>query len=386
MTRAIRDMEKIHQAQIERARRKNERELKVMQSAHDENKGELKKAQAQEILDIQHAHHDQVSKVAQKKEKILSEMRTHLQQTKDLTDKELKALREYSEKETAKIQDNLVTKHDRMNSDNALYLEELNDRFNESASKIAQDGKNRIEQTKTNKEEEYRNTEAFLQNKLATQTDQFTTRYKQDAVKYQNLKDTQDAQFKKERIGSNLRQQTELSKMNQTHEKHLEQRDQNYRRGLKDQDKFFEQKYETQLTSHNEHFKRLEEKNKNLIDQLKVSLTEEISKTASRREDPFYQLETLKPRLKSFEDRVEVEVEIPDYSKQDLQLTIHAKEAILSFNRRFNDAVRLPDGTINKVNKVESFTTRVPTPHNLDPSSVKSSYEDGVMTYVIKKS
>ena len=78
-------------------------------------------------------------------------------------------------------------------------------------------------------------------------------------------------------------------------------------------------------------------------------------------------------------------MKVPEHSKTDVQLTINGKEAIVSFNRRFADASKEADGTINKVNKVESFTTRLQTGHFLNAKSMKSSYEDGTMTYVIKK-
>lgn len=126
-------------------------------------------------------------------------------------------------------------------------------------------------------------------------------------------------------------------------------------------------------------------KNNKVVEDLKASLTKEITKTATRNSDPFYQFDSLRPKLSQYEDRVEVQVEIPEHSKEDVQLTIHGKEAIVNFNRRYNDASKTPEGTIHKINKVETFTSRVPTSHILDPKSVKSTYENGVMTYVIKK-
>ncbi len=173
--------------------------------------------------------------------------------------------------------------------------------------------------------------------------------------------------------------------MTEVHTNHLEQKDQNYRKGLKDQDLFFEKKYEGQLTSHNDQYKRLEEKNKKLVEDLKTSLTKEITKTAERNNDPFFKFETLKPKLKTFEDRVEISVEIPEHSKQDVQLTFNGKEAIINFNRRFADAAKEVDGTINKINKVETFTSRLQTGMFLNAKTMKSSYENGVMTYVVQK-
>lgn len=385
MSSAIRDVEKLNQRQIETAKRRNERELKTMENAHQSHKAELKKTQDMEIVDIQNAHHDHIDKMAEKKEKVLSEMRNHLEQTKQLTEKELKNIADFSAKDKAQMQHALTNDRERINGEHELFLEELNDRFNQSTRKVNHEGKRRIEDTKLAMNEQYLDVEKFNQEKIQKATNEFTTRFKTDEQNYRKMKDSQDTQFKKERLSTNQRQNIELDKMTKNHSNFIEQRDGEYRKNLKDQDLFFEKKFEKQLTSHNDQFKTLEGKNKKVIDDLKTSLTKEITKTASRNDDPFFKFETLKPNFRTFEDRVEVTVEVPDHSKQDLQLTINGKEAVVSFNRRFADASKEQDGTINKVNKVESFSTRLQTGHFLNAKSVKSSYEDGVMTYIIKK-
>jgi HSP20 family molecular chaperone IbpA len=385
MSSAIRDVEKLNQRQIETAKRRNERELKTMENNHQSHRAELQKTQANELVDIQHAHHAQISQQAVKKEKILEEMKSHLEQTKNLTEKELKSLKEAAEKDLVNHQKRLTMNRERLNSDNELYLDELNYRFNESAKKVSGDGKKRVDDVKTKMQDEYQHTESYYQDKINKKTNEFTTRFKHDDMNYKKMKDHQDNQFKKERMATNVRQQTELQKMTDAHTGHIEKKDQNFRKGLKDQDLFFEKKYADQLGRHQNEFKTLEEKNNKVLEGLKASLTQEVTKVVSKSNDPFYKFDTLKPRLKQFEDRVEVEVDIPDHSKQDVQLTIHGKEAIIAFNRRYNDAVKLEDGSINKINKVESFTTRLPTIHILDAKSVKSSYDNGVMTYIIKK-
>lgn len=385
MSSAIRDVEKLNQRQIETSKRRNERELKTMESAHQNLKADLKKTHDMEVVDIQNNHHEHIDKVAEKKEKVLAEMRNHLQQTKAFTEKELKNLKDNSAKEKVDTQKKLSTDRETLNSEHELYLEEMNDRFNHSSRKVTHDGKNRIEEMKSTMNDEYLDLEKFNQEKIQNQTNQFTTRFRTEGNNYKKMKDDQDNQFKKERMSTNLRQNNEMSKMTTVHTSHLEQKDGEYRKGLKEQDLFFEKKFEGQIGRHNQTFKELEAKNKKVVDDLKTSLTKEITKTADRNDDPFFKFETLKPTLKTFEDRVEVAVAIPEHSKTDVQLTINGKEAVVSFNRRFADASKEMDGTINKVNKVESFTTRLQTGHFLNAKSLKSSYDNGVMTYVIKK-
>lgn len=381
----LKEIEKLNNRQLETLKRKNARETKQIEVAHDKYKNDIKKGNADEVVEIKNAHLHQVNAEAERKEKVLAEMRTHLDQTKQMTDKELKTLKENLFKDKAAIQQKNNDDRARINGENELYLEELNHRFNESSRSIASEGNKRIQNTKDLMHEQGREQTRFYTDKLNKQTEDFTTRYKTTESKNQRLKDDQDNHFKKERMATNVRQQHEMAKMTQTHTDHIESRDGNYRKGLKDQDLFFEKKYEGQLKRHHSEFKTLDDKNKKIVEGMKESLTKEITTYASKNQDPFFKFEALKPQMKKTEDGIEITVPVPEHSKEDMQLTINGKEAILNFNRRYTDANKTIDGTINKVNKVETFSSRLQTEHILNPKSVKASYENGVMTYVIKK-
>lgn len=385
MSGAIRDIEKLNQRQIESAKRRNERELRTLETAHQKYKSEVKKANDSDIIEIQDQHHRQLNVEAEKKEKVLAEMRDHLQKSTEMTDKELKSLKQNAEKERVDTQKKLSVDRDRISGEHELYLDDLNERYNASSRKVNFEGKQRIESMEQEMAQNYSDKEAYNSRKLNEQRGQNAALLKQDSDQYKKIKDDQDKQFKNERVNTNNRQQIEMGKLTETHVHELEKRDDNYRKGLKEQDKFFEEKFKDTLTRHNGHFKELDEQHAKVIESMKSNLTKEISQAASRNDDPFYKFDALKPKMTKFEDRIEIQVQIPEHSKQDVNLTTNNKEAVISFNRRYVDANRTPEGIINKLNKVESFTTRMNTDMVLDPKSVKSSYENGTMTYVIKK-
>jgi HSP20 family molecular chaperone IbpA len=175
-----------------------------------------------------------------------------------------------------------------------------------------------------------------------------------------------------------------MDKLIKTHNTHLETRDKTFRKGIKEQDLVFERKYGESLQVKNDDLKRLEDLNKTVLSKMKGDLKTKLEATVNRSDDPFYQFIELKPTLKEYEDRVEIKVEIPEHAKTDVQLTLHGKEAIINFNRRYDDT-RKEAGTSQSLHKVESFSTRLMTSHHLDQKSVKASYADGVMTYVVKR-
>lgn len=381
---SIQDLQKLSARQMETLKKKQSRETSRLEDGHQNMKAELKKSHEAELVDLQHQNIKHVSDESDKKEKVLTQMRHHLDETRKLTDKQIKDLKDNVSKTTQTEHQKLSVERDRLKSENDLYLEDMNYRFTKEHKKVVEENKNQLGQLKSNRQTELADTDAYYTDKISNQTNHFTEKFQADGRNYKKIKDDQDKQFKTERMSTNQRQQQDMAKLTTSHNQHLEVRDTEYRKGLKEQDGMFEKKYAENLKLRNEEITRLNELNKKVMTKMKDDLQEKLTATINRSDDPFYRFTELSPKLKNFEDRVEVTVEIPEHSKEDVALTIHNKEAIISFNRRYDDT-RKDQGITNKLHKVESFTTRLTTDHHLDAKSVKSSYADGVMTYVIKR-
>jgi HSP20 family molecular chaperone IbpA len=382
---SIKEVEQLNLRQAETLKRKHAREVANLQEAHQNYKAELKKSNEDEIIDLQDQHLHQIAKESDKKEKVLSKMHSHLEDTRRMTDKELKNLVNHNESFKARERERLSSDRDKAIADHELYLEEIKDRYSDQIKKTNADGQTEVLKLTQNKAQEVSDKESFYQEKLGKQTNDFNNRFKTDENLYQKFKDDQDRQFKNQRLNTNQRQQTEIAKLTTTHSKTIEDRDENFRKGLKNQDLMFEQKYAANLKTSNEHLKNLNEKQQQLINKMKNELHEKLQTSESRSEDPFYRFTELKPMMVQFPDRVEITVNIPEYAKENVQLSFNNKEAIINFNRRYDDSKKDGDH-LSKLHKVESFTTRLKTDHVLDPKSVKSSYENGEMKYVILKS
>jgi HSP20 family molecular chaperone IbpA len=384
MSEGIRDLQKLNSRQLENVKRRQDREIKNLEGAHQNYKAELKKTHESEIIDIQNQNHHQVAKESSKKEKVLEEMRHHLQTTEQMTDKELKELKDMSARERANIQIKLSEDRQKINAENELYLEELGHRFQTQSKKINLEGKGQIDEMTDKLQRNYSDTEGYYQTKLNEQTNQFNERFKRETNEQKRIKDQTESQFKKERMSTNQRQQIDLAKLTTTHSQAVEVRDNEFRKGLKEQDIFFEKKYAKNLADHNEKLANLDKLHEKVMEKMKSGLAQELIKNNERSDDPFYQFTDLRPNLKQYPDRIEIQVEVPEHAKEDIQLTLNDKEAILTFNRRYTDSNKLGK-TLNKVDKVETFSSRMSTDMHLDPKSVKSSYENGVMSYTVKK-
>ena len=382
---SIQDIQKINARQVEALQRKNSRDITRIEQGHDELKSEMKKSNATDMVNMRHENNKQVNSENEKKAKILEQMKEHLDNTQKMTDIRIKDLKENTSQVQKVEFDKVSANRERVKAEDEIHLEDLGHRLSTRQQKMVEDSQNHLEKTKEEKGQEFSETEGRLQTKLTKLNNDFDQRFKQDSLKQHVIKDDQDKQYKKERMSTHLRQEGEVNKLTTTHNKTLETRDKTFRKGIKDQDEVFEKKYGQTLNDQTENLKRLGDLNNKVLSKLKGDLSETLKASVQRSDDPFYSFIELKPTLKQFEDRVEISVVIPEHAKTDVQLTMHGKEAIISFSRRYDDT-RKEAETSNTLHKVESFTTRLLTSHHLDPKSVKEKYSDGVMTYVINRS
>jgi HSP20 family molecular chaperone IbpA len=382
---SIRDLEKLNSLQMDRLQRKHTRETARIEEGHDNLKTEVKKENANQLVDIQHENMRQVASENEKKEKVLEQMKQQLDQTRKMTDTQIKELKDNSSKIKQSEHEKLSVERDRVKSEHDLYLEDMGYKFNKEYKKINNESQVQVKDLKEQRVQELSQTEFELQNKIDNQTVALNDRYQTDSKNYKKIKDTQDQQYKNERMNTNVRQQQELDKVTETHNKTLEVRDDKFRKGIKDQDVVSEAKYVETLKAKNEDLKNLDDLNNKVLSKMKDDLKETLVTSVKKSDDHFYRFTEMKPKLTQFEDRVEITVDVPDHSKEDLLLTINGKEAIINFNRRYDDT-RKEAGVTNKLHKVESFSTALTTQHHLDPKSVKSTYDNGVMTYKIQKS
>jgi len=382
---SIRDVEKLNSLQIDRLQRKHTRENNRLEEGHENMKAETKKEYANQMLDLQSENVRKVSSENEKKEKVLEQMKQQLDQTRKMTDTQIKDLKANASKTKQTENEKLDVERERVNVENDLYLEDMGYRFNKEYKKVNNEGQSQIQSLKEQRVQELSQTELELQNKIDYQTVALNERFQTDGKKYEKIKDSQDKQFKDERMNTNVRQQQDMAKLTETHNSTLEVRDDKFRKGLKEQDVVFDAKYAETLKAKNDDLKNLEELNDKVLSKMKDDLKETLITSVKKSDDLFYKFTEMKPKLTQFEDRVEITVKVPDHAKADVLLTLNDKEAIINFNRRYDDT-RQELGVTNKLHKVESFTTRLMTNHHLDPKSVKSSYENGVMTYKIQKS
>lgn len=385
MSKISRDLDKVHSRLIETLNRKHEREVKRMNEVHSQNTDQIRKGQSMDLVNLQDNHERQISSENEKKERVLTQMKGNLDDSKRLTDKELDELREFRKKEGADIQGKLANDRERIGSEHNANLTDMNEKFIKANRRVNSEGNDRLNTLKDQMNEQYADRSSFNQKRLDQQHTEHTTRFSKDLESYSKMTNEQKKIFEKKQMATHKRQDSTIIQMEGQHKKEVEKRNFLKREDLKQQELFFEKKYADSFKRHGEHFKVLDETSDKAVKQLKADMTKEVEFKETRAEDPFFRFVELKPTFELTETGVRIRVKVPDHSKQDLQLNLNGKEAVVNFNRRYVDTQKDDQGNSSRVSKIETLSTRLQTGVHLDPKSVKGSYQDGVMTYDIKK-
>ncbi len=385
MTKIARDLDHVHSKLIETLNRKHEREVKRMNEIHSENTGQIRKAQSLDLVTLQDQNERQVADENEKKERILSQMKGNLDESKRLTEKQLKELEDFKTKEIGDISVKNSTDRERIAGEHNETLESMNQRFNQASRKISLEGQERVTTLTEQQNEQLASRKDFGQRKIDDQHIKHVERFQKDGEKYTKIKNDQDRVFKKDRMTTHKKQEATIADMTNQHAKEIDKRDTLKREDLKQQERFFEKRYDQTFKRHNEHLKVLDETQDKAVKNLKQEMTKEVEFKNTRAEDSFFQFVEMKPVVEQTEAGIRITVKVPDHSKQDLQLNLNGKEAVVNFNRRYIDNKKDDQGNVSRVSKIETLSTRLQTGVHLDPKSVKSSYADGVMTYEIKR-
>jgi HSP20 family molecular chaperone IbpA len=380
----VKDVEKSGLRQMQTTQARHKHELERLERAHEKIKADVIKNNEAELTTLQMDHNRRLESEVDRKEKVLGQLQEHLQKTRSMTEKEVKTLKEEVGRVRKQDYDNFVMNRDRIQSENELQLQELVQRHNSQIKQVHQEGQRNINDLIIDGTREYSQQREHLQGRLGQQNTEFNSAIRQNDQHHQKYKEQQQKHFSHEKKITALKNETELSEVSQRHQQSLDLRKVKFKEAQKRQEGIFENKWSETLQRHNQSYTQLDQGHEKAVNQLKRKLAGQIHEAEVRSHEPFYQFNEIEPVLKQYADGVEIQVAVPDYAKEDLKFMINGREAIVNFHRRYQDARKEDNGTLNRVNKVESYTSRIPTEKLLDPKTVQTSYENGIMTYSVK--
>lgn len=381
---SIRDYNQLREQEISGLKKQIARERRSLDEVHQQNKEDIKITQEKEIVELRDDQAQTINKSYERKEKVLADLEKNLNQTKNLTEKQLSEIKRKSKEQENQIETNHAERRLLLNANNERHLEEANYRFNSQLKKVNTDGENRIQESKDQLSIRHSDVHDEFQHKIQKASNQYTSHLSRQEQEFEHKNQIKQKEFKAKE--TSLRQAHENKIIEQTKISHdlYQVRDEDFKNKFHDQDKFFEKKFEGQLSTHHSQLQGLDNKFDDLSKKMKQDLMTKIQAMEKKEDDIFFEFTELNSKVKDQGDHYTVEVELPDYAKNNLNLTTNNKEIILTLNRRYQDQVD-KNGIKHKVNKVETLSSRIPTEHFLNPKKITSQFSDGVMSYKILK-
>lgn len=154
---------------------------------------------------------------------------------------------------------------------------------------------------------------------------------------------------------------------------------------LKQRDQDFKVRYERIVQDHNNVLKELsthlEADVKKIVD--KNSADKKIIE--DRVADPFYRVDKLMPKMVEDVKSVVVSVPVADYEKENVHLSTQGRTIKITLSRRYSDNLNDQDGSINRSTRSELYSKEFKTIDLLSPKDITQSYNDGILSFKIKK-
>jgi HSP20 family molecular chaperone IbpA len=118
---------------------------------------------------------------------------------------------------------------------------------------------------------------------------------------------------------------------------------------------------------------------------LRENFSKEKSHIENRASDSFYSITTIDPKVSDEKDGYIVSLPLPKHESENVVFTANQRNLKLSIARTFSDDVTLPDGSENLSRKSETSTKVFKVADIVDPKQITRKYEDGLLSFYIKK-
>jgi HSP20 family molecular chaperone IbpA len=154
---------------------------------------------------------------------------------------------------------------------------------------------------------------------------------------------------------------------------------------LKQRDADFKVRYERIVQDHNKILKDLSDHLESDIKKIVDSNSSKKKVIEERIHDPFYQVDKLEPKMYEELKTVTVALPVAEYEKENVHLSTQGRNIKITLSRKYSDNLNDENGGINRSTRSELYSKEFNTKDLLSSKDITQSYEDGLLTFKIKK-
>lgn len=373
------------QREIQAKQRHGQVELKKLSERQDRELRASKDAHQADMVNLREQNHQQVAEEVRKKEETLMTLRDSLEKTKQVTDNEAKRLEALGVQRRAQIAERQRHEQELLTQRNEEQLQDQNHHFNVALRDQVENQRREAKGLEDMHRQEMANQQGLWKGKIHQQRANFSELHAKEGQRFEQMHHTQERNQKSEALTLHRQHQERMGEMSDRQTKEQGKLTEHHQTNLHDRERFFEKKYQAQMQIHEGYTKELEARNEKAQAASRESLFKRVSADEVRSGDPFFAFTDLKPEVREIPEGYEVKVKVPDYAKEEVLLSANTKELVLTFNRRHKDERKTADGGSERIDRVESTVNRIPVGSPLDPRKMTRTWEDGTLTFVVKK-
>ncbi len=337
------------------------------------------------VRGLRQANEIEVFDEIERKDKLLTSLKDKVDKTREVTESQLKNIKENHQKNIEKKQVEFDSRFHDKNVRNNEAIYNLNSRFEDSMKEMNENftQKEQMSQFKHKSE-------------MATEQVKHQTNYETMKNNFEKVHSLRQGKFEKALLTQKEKHLKQLSVEKKSHDtqtdlhrrrfKHemdkILEKQENLKRGVQ---KEFEKDYQKVLSEHNKLVDNLQNRTQQLIEKGKLMLSREKANLTSKAQDSFYTAHRFTPLFKDLGDSYDILVKVPKHEVEGMNLMASGREVTISLDRRFDDKVE-ENGVTSKSKKFETLSTSFEVPDILDPKAkVSKSYGEGILVFNIKK-
>lgn len=385
MSDGIREVSNAQRSTMNALTRKNKSEVEQIKRIHALNVNEIKKSQDNDLHLLRETHQLDVAQEVQKKEETLQALRKSQEETQRLTETETRRQQAHAGQKREEIRQRSEAEITKLNVQQSESTEDLTLRHNEAVRDIHQGNREQLHEMDSRHRVTLGAESDQWRTRIEDQRTKFQGTYQVEGQKYERLSTDQKKKNETQALNTHREHEAKMSQMNTQQVQHEEKVKTHHQKSLSDKEVYFEKKYQDQLAQHTKSNKLLDDLNQKVLSTAKDDINKRVEIEKNRSTDPFFSFTEMRPKLEEKPDSYVLRIEMPEYAKEEVSLSANGKEMVLTSNRRYQDERKDPDGTVKKVNKVESMVSRIPVGQVLDPRKMEKNWVEGALVFTIKK-
>lgn len=385
MSDAIRQSSAAHAKAMHNLEAKQRREQAQLEKTLDASLEETRRSKEASLVNLRTENQREIAEEATRKEEALIHMRDSLEKTRQVTSAEINRLQNQYTRRREDIVKEKESNLNRTEQEAQLAMETQNSKINNSLRQMNDEHQRRQEDMEYNNHRRENETVEQWKTRIQRQREGFSHAYHMEEAKFDKNLKGQEKEHKHVLLNDHLTHEKRMEEMNKLHTSTQKKTTEQHNKAIQERELFFEKKYAGQFEKHQKIEKDLELRNEALAKESQARLLKKVSAAEARKDDPFFTFSDLKTMLMDTPESYILKLEVPEYAKEEVRLTANPKMLILTHDRRHRDERTEEDGTVKRVDKVESLVQRIPVKSVLDTKKLEKAYADGVLTFTIPK-